>query len=976
MTVIRIESTSQEDVGKKYAGKEIKVVTKKKSSSSKKKSSSSNSSNKNNEVQLSSILGKYEGNVVSTSKSKGGGSRGSITVTPQIQDIKTGNIIQNSQIIEKDNIGNVISTKTIDTRTKKVISNARTPTELSRAFSKAGLGFVNYAYNERQKQLIADRLKVNELIRQDIYNKKLSNIKKTGFIPYIEEKRRKRNKQLSELIKLSPDKSIEKKVINGETLTPKQQERYSKIINENIIKLGKDRFNIAKNLPKDIGLGIWEVGKETLVFGKDVIKGAYNYGYKSSEKANKQGKSVLTVMIKDYGNLVEKVVKGTYKTGKFIKDNPKVSASIVGAVALQLGTNYLKDFLKNPVKTLTKSIAYLYGGKIVGKTPGIKQLRKYLNTEKFSTNTYKVKGNLVTGKLNINGISQGKLKNGKKFISKYELNYNPKSKTFKGNIKTKVGKSEYIQNINLKDEKLYYIDKNTGNKISKIKSPINSRNIKIVEKKIIPTESSILLSGDISVFKGEADIFTTITQISNNLKTTTNKVSKGLKIVDSKNKKTIKNIIKDISIDTKTKRARLPKPLTKEQIEQLESFSKSINYDKILLSGLDKRTRIANALGLRKDNKLLKKFEALIDKNGNIHGYIKRKGNIEAYGILERGKIPNVKIKRKRVSLRKNKKGNLSINDIELVKKDKLKFKKYKSIELPEIKFKLNPTKLNFKKYGIYTSILRLLDKIKSLEKGIIKDNIFDTIKLNKRIKGLEKDIKKINDVIKIKDTESIKVKDTKKIKKPAIKTKTIIKPITEIKKPIKRTIKVPIIKPKIELSIPKIKLFELQFNSKKLENRILRFEGLFRERKNPNKPFSKSNSRTTKKLLIGSKNEVINRVTKLADNKLIASVDLKVLGIGKYKKDIMLDRKTYSKFRAKRSKKSPVLQLVEKRKYRIDTKGEKSEIKSIKKTKKIKSISKTKKCSNIKRKLNLKVSKKVSKTKRVTKRTINRKRR
>jgi hypothetical protein len=53
---------------------------------------------KNNEVQLSSILSKYEGNITDTSNTKSVGIKGSITITPQIQDIKTGNIIQKSQI--------------------------------------------------------------------------------------------------------------------------------------------------------------------------------------------------------------------------------------------------------------------------------------------------------------------------------------------------------------------------------------------------------------------------------------------------------------------------------------------------------------------------------------------------------------------------------------------------------------------------------------------------------------------------------------------------------------------------------------------------------------------------------------------------------------------------------------------------------------------------------------------------------------
>src|SRR6056297_2807285 len=136
-------------------------------------------------------------------------------------------------------------------------------------------------------------------------------------------------------------------------------------------------------------------------------------------------------------------------------------------------------------------------------------------------------------------------------------------------------------------------------------------------------------------------------------------------------------------------------------------------------------------------------------------------------------------------------------------------------------------------------------------------------------------------------------------------------------------------------LKPPITRIPNLSFDSKQLDNKILTFEGKFRERKFKSKPASKSNPIVTKTITIrDTKNRALEKVAKRVDNSLAASLTLSVKGIGKAKKDIKKP-KVLTKFRTKKSKNTPVLQLVEKSKNRFDTKSEKREAKTLKKTKK-----------------------------------------
>jgi len=160
-------------------------------------------------------------------------------------------------------------------------------------------------------------------------------------------------------------------------------------------------------------------------------------------------------------------------------------------------------------------------------------------------------------------------------------------------------------------------------------------------------------------------------------------------------------------------------------------------------------------------------------------------------------------------------------------------------------------------------------------------------------------------------------------------------------------------------------KIPKLNFNGRILDNKILTFEGIFRERKFSNKLASKLNPIVTKKIMIrDTKNRVLKKVAQRVDNTLTASLQLRVIGLGKSKKDISTP-KILNKFKLKKSKLTPVLQLVEKNKNRFDTKGE------VKETKKQKLIKK----KIVKSKPKKKVVKKRP-TKKVIKKKVNKKKR
>jgi len=507
------------------------------------------------------------------------------------------------------------------------------------------------------------------------------------------------------------------------------------------------------------------------------------------------------------------------------------------------------------------------------------------------------------------------------------------------------------QKIELIDEGVYYLNKRTDEKIAKIKAPITDAQITLKTKKFIrnePIKGRIRLNNIVG-----NTLEDTITRIYLGSNKALNKRFKETKkvtqeILDVNSRKQIKTIFNRILKETKKGKSKiqgLEKPLNKQDVKNIESFLKSIDYDKVIINGRDRRTRLARALGLRKDNKLLDAVEIGFDKFGKPNTYLTREIKIKSFGSIEKGSKPIIKgtrIKTKRVSLKKKKKGQLNLfqdNKIELLIKKNDKLIPQDKINIPGLNFKLDLTPNRLKYYGAIKLFNRIRDTTKLISSIKALNTLKDFKQLKDGVKSLKKDIKTLQRKINEKEKELIK-----KTKQPQIQKRAIVQKKKQSQKQRQRsklknilitktTIKPKIKIPKISISKPKIKipkippLPKLNFDSKKLDNKVLNAEAVFRERKYRNKLAGKNNPIITKKINIrDTKNRILKRVRDRVDNSLTASLELKIVGIGKKKKDI--NKPSLSKFRVKKSKNSAILKLVEANKNRFDTKGEVREAK------------------------------------------------
>ncbi len=158
---------------------------------------------------------------------------------------------------------------------------------------------------------------------------------------------------------------------------------------------------------------------------------------------------------------------------------------------------------------------------------------------------------------------------------------------------------------------------------------------------------------------------------------------------------------------------------------------------------------------------------------------------------------------------------------------------------------------------------------------------------------------------------------------------------------------------------MPNLPKFKLDWDTKpprgyeRIVNVLIRVKGINRELK-----------------WLTTTNRAMKRITRLVDNTTARSFKLKIIGLGKTKD---INKFNLSKFRAKKSKGSSVLDVVERAKYSIDTRGEKRGLSISKALKKQKSMVTKKKMvvkrgivksRNIKRTVKTKTKKKTSKKK------------
>ncbi len=404
------------------------------------------------------------------------------------------------------------------------------------------------------------------------------------------------------------------------------------------------------------------------------------------------------------------------------------------------------------------------------------------------------------------------------------------------------------------------------------------------------------------------------------------------------------------------KRGELPKTIGK-LVGDMVNTIKTLELKKRQLIELSKKTKsIDEKMFLKRQKEFGDKF----NKNPQISESVRDKAN---YYTFKFGDVQiQIEFNKSTSSLRTDKKGRLqSPISIQISRTTKLKYNNIVD------KFSSNLKKQVQKDRYVF-DYFRTFDKIKKLNKQIDNLKTFDSIKKRKLKQDLFKMEKVVSQAskfrlltligqIQLKDFKSprIQIKDIQqKIKTidAAINKFQLKRPIIDISKPIKpkedaKRVPSPprVPKPRLDGRVPpppfKPKLpkpeppkppvlpkrrFKISPDSKKLENRILTYRGIYRERKNPNLPAGTRNPIVTKSITIrDTKNRALQRVAKRVDTSLVRSMQLQVMGIGKYKRDIQKPS-ILNKFRMKKSTNTPVLSLVEKAKYLLDARREKME--------------------------------------------------
>jgi hypothetical protein len=700
--------------------------------------------------------------------------------------------------------------------------------------------------------------------------------------------------------------NLQNKALTGQTMSPFEIRRLQQFNDRRGKQITQEQNRILRTAPREIVRGGTEVAKELFTFGRDVVKGAYNYGFNASSRANTNGTSVVSVFSSD----VKKLARGTVDVGEFVIKNPGKTAAIVGSVAALSGRSYEKALMDNPIKTLTKSVLYLFPGTVlkgIGKATGTSKLFANIGTgTRYTKNTYTSKTSITTGKIRVTGKIEGLRKlDSKKFSSSYTLNYNPKTKEFTGNIKTTIGKKTTSQKLRFKDEGAFWLEAGTGQKLVKAKLPITSKSVKIKETTITPKTRELVTVGDASAFKQTSEVKNVITSIINNVKKTTTKISKVTQIIDPKTSKVAKVLSKRLSTQLKTQKKAFKPTIAGDEKKQLEAFLKSVNYDKALINGLDKRTRIARALGLRKESSQVKAIMQVVDKNGKVKTQF-TKGTVTVKGQVTTGrplKPKKPKVKTIKTTLRKNKKGQISLGESKGVQtlninKKGVVTKDY--IRIPLVSPKLPAIKV--KGARLSSNIVRLQKGLKEIARLQERLNSKDTVtsrdiqQLNRQIKEVKQDVVKINDQVKILD--KAQTQTTKSSQKTVSKSKSRL---TSTPSRLKTPPKTPA-KPK------RVPTINLSFKSKLKKGEKLLFDVLYK---------SKGKVRSLGVKL--PENKALKRAKSLIDNTTSRSMELKIIDKGKVKD---IKKESLSKFTQRKTPKT--LKIVEKPKYSIDTRGEK----------------------------------------------------
>jgi len=831
-----------------------------------------------------------------------------------------------------------VETKTkVNTKTGKFISSTKKQKILSNKIpnQKKITTFQNIQeiqrINEKQRR---DRSINPELFKQR--GKLAVNVDGESLMVPIETTRQK--KQREELISQFNKKILNKvsenlndvqnspryKALVKQTITPTELKELERELKKENYGLEKQQLELLKNAPKNIGLAVFEFGRDILVMPGEIVTGAYKYGVNAQKRADQKNENILKV----FGRDLEKVGSSAVQIGKFIRKNPVQSFAIAGAFGSKVAGVSGKAFINNPIKFTTRVLLEVFSGAILlkaGKLTKINKLAKFI-PKKYVKNNFE----LVTsskGKDKIVGVMEGVDFLGQKFIGEYKLI--KQGEDFVGSVKYKIGNKTNVERIVLKDKDSYYLNTVTKEKIPKKLVGLTDRKITIKEQTFTPrgAEKTVIVKGGSGVGRN-FDVQTVITKniiaanrkTQKTIKTTRTSVVQEIKAITDKGKQQKFKRSIQLTKDIIKKYSKKPYSLSKKEIKAVQDFFDLVNWDKTIIGGLEKFRKIAKALGLTN----IKTVDVLKELKKTPKG-TKKVVTIKksAKGVIEIGtKKPfEIKLGRGLVTNKKARLGNS--NQVEIIKKPvnittKVNNKlKKEIIPIPIISV---PTKLptGFKNLLQTTRTLNNFKQILKRQEtflNAVRKGQISPDKVNKYKQIQEKDLSRIQE--RTKKTSQVKIKDQKRVKKQPQVTKS--KQITK-KKPIKKpTVKslnfTPSSPPK------KLKLPNLTFGSKLLTGESLKFDARYKEKGK------------IKILKLGlPKNKALRRVGNLADTTTQRSIEIFIVGTTKAK-DISRPP-ILGKFRPKISANNKVLSLVEKSKNAIDTRGEKKGLSISKKLK------------------------------------------
>lgn len=531
-----------------------------------------------------------------------------------------------------------------------------------------------------------------------------------------------------------------------------------------------------------------------------------------------------------------------------------------------------------------------------------------------STSRYVSSTNLKTGSTRTVIDTTGTLKNGRPFTQKTTLSYRPKDGTVVGNSKVNYGEGTQTTQISLKDKGAFFENTKTGEKISK-KKLVGQTNFTIKERTISDRKliGSTVLE-ETGFTKGQrAAVFVKTTKgtISPQGKVTAVVRTRQSLLDFRKRLRDSRDIFKDaLSIKGSINATVIRSKIKKKEYDprKVEQFLNAIDWDINIVNGLDKRTRLANALGIRKDSKLLKD---ILDEFGELKTKVKGKSKTVAVEKKEKANrllfsgliippslidfVPKNPLKKKQITKAFNVSNDITVPDL------KIKIKAYKQY----FRLKLIPVR----GYGkILERLQRLLDK----------------------------------------KTTKVKTKAVQKKKATTVKKKTASKTKTKSKSKKKSVRKV--------ISKPKLK--KKPVKERKVRKRVRVKIDTETKKKTQTKRIGYVVTVKKGDKVVG-KNAVLlplNRALKFGrdytDRFIEASFEIEEKG-----KTAIKDLKTrpsLNKFRLKKGKNPKVRIFVEKRSKRLDKAPEKKQIsaaKAIKKANKKLTGIKRKKSSNNKRK-------------------------